>query len=93
MIDLNILSKMAVDNSKKRGNVLEPLKHCACEVVEAMEAFTLYREFKTDILKEQLAGELADVIMCALVLAGQEGIDVEDALLECEEKNRARGGK
>ena len=93
MIDLNILSKVAVDNSKKRGNVLEPLKHCACEVVEAMEAFTFYREYKTDILKEQLAGELADVIMCALVLAGQEGIDIENALTECAEKNRARGEK
>lgn len=93
MIDLNILSKVAVENSKNRGDVLEPLKHCAGEVVEAMEAFTLYREFRTDILKEQLAGELADVIMCVLVLAGQEGIDIENALTECEKKNRARGGK
>ena len=91
MIDLNILSIVAVDNSKKRENVLEPLKHCACEVVEAMEAFTFYREYKTDILKEQLAGELADVIMCVLVIAGQEKIDIENALTECAEKNRARG--
>lgn len=93
MIDLNILSKVAVDNSKKRGDVLEPLKHCAGEVVEAMEAYCAFREFRTDILKEQLAGELADVIMCALVVSGIMGIDIENALTECEKKNRARGGK
>ena len=103
MIDLNELSQKAVTNSKNRARngdfgepddyISETLKHCSGEFLEAMEAYCAFREFRTDILKKQLAGELADVIMCAMVVSGIMGIDIENALTECAEKNRARGEK
>lgn len=36
------------------------------------------------------AGEIADVIMCCLIVAKNENIDIETALQACLEKNRKR---
>ena len=40
--------------------------------------------------KESFASELADIIACALIIAGKEGLDVQRAVTECLNKNRKR---
>lgn len=35
-------------------------------------------------------GELSDIIMCALIIAGLEEINIEQALKNCLKKNKAR---
>ena len=47
--------------------VAEILKHCAGEVIEAHE-------------ESKYAEELADVIICALIAAKRDGIDIERAV-------------
>lgn len=41
----------------------------------------------------ELAGELADVICCCLIIAANEGIDIEEALKSCLYKNTLRAMK
>lgn len=79
-------------------------KHMATEVIEAEEAFFFYLSiddlFDNEIPKEAgdikrdhrqaLAGELADVIACALIIAANENIDIENALESCLYKNQLR---
>lgn len=81
------------------------LKHCATEVVEAADAWAEYDfvrtveceddDSETSIVwqeekKSHFASELADIICCVLIIAGKEGIDIEDAVTKCIEKNRLR---
>ncbi|MCM1321600.1 MAG: hypothetical protein NC041_07000 [Bacteroides sp.] len=76
------------------------LKHCSGEVVEAMQAFTdCYWNCcnffsRTDDEKKEFkirfADELADVIICALIAAEREDVDIEAALLRVQEKNAMR---
>ena len=66
------------------------LKHCAGEVCEAVEAYNEYKFEPYELKKEKLAGELADIITCALIAAANEDIDIEKALQECQQKNEAR---
>lgn len=79
------------------------LKHCATEVVEAADAWARVVEtgnglnpgvlLKMELLtqsKKHFASELADIICCVLIIAGKEGIDIEDAITKCIEKNRLR---
>ena len=40
--------------------------------------------------KESFASELADVIACALIVAGKEGLDIQRAVTECLNKNKKR---
>lgn len=101
MIDLNFISKIAFEYSKARekngsvekGSTLNLLKHCAMEVVEATDAYTILcksaidDEFKQ---RKDFSSELADVIMCILIIAAQENLDIEEALKDCLEKNRKR---
>lgn len=97
MIDLNGLCKTSFETAKKRqkngGNVKvytpNMLKHCATEVVEAMEAYTLSMT-RYGCIDQQFADELADIICCVLIIAGQEVIDIEKAVNGCIEKNRRR---
>ena len=37
--------------------------------------------------------ELADIVCCAIIIAGGENIDLEKAILDCMEKNRKRAEK
>lgn len=102
MIDLNGLCKVALANAEKRhangGNITaetrKMLKHCATEVVEAMEAYANYLESvygdSEEECKKWLSSELADIICCVLIIAGKEEIDIEQAILDCIEKNRLR---
>ena len=79
-------------------------KHMATEVIEAEEAFFFFdneipREpgdiyLPVDDMKmehrQALAGELSDVIACALIIAANENIDIENALESCLYKNQLR---
>ena len=59
----------------------------ALEAAEIMEHFQ-WREDVKD--KEELAGELADVMLYLLQLASVTGIDLEDAVLKKLEINQSR---
>ena len=69
MIDLNSLCKTAFENAKARQkngsnvNVYTPnmLKHCATEVIEAMEAYT-NSMIRYGSINQQFADKLADII-------------------------------
>lgn len=111
MIDLNKLKKITLGIYKKRranGANLVPdhLKHCAGEVVEAVEARQEFKNYESLIvseidinetiikrcknLKTEYAHELADIIVCVLNEAEIATIDIEKAILEVVEKNRLR---
>lgn len=106
MIDLNELCKVSLANAEQRqkngGHIKTDtnsmLKHCATEVVEAEKAYSLYEYDACDPLAtnsdeqnlELFASELADIICCVLIIAGKEGIDIEQAITACIEKNRKR---
>ena len=104
MIDLNELCSVSLANAEQRqkngGHIKTDthsmLKHCATEVVEAMEAYSKVKYFpqlnlnEQEIEKEHFASELADIICCTLIIAGKEGIDIEQAITGCIEKNRRR---
>ena len=115
MIDVNEISKMAYNIAEKRyksgafGNhdnsVQNLLKHCAGEVIEAMNAFDDWQEdlrfgavsmgvtdpdWNKETPKEKFVGELADVIMCVLIIAGKMNLDIEKAIVACGEKNYKR---
>lgn len=126
MIDLNFISKIAFEYSKARekngsvekGSTLNLLKHCATEVVEAMEAYVNYSALKQlgnmtkdgEVMFEGLeepdaayqafcedrkrfSSELGDIVSCVLIIAAQECIDIEKAILDSTEKNRKRANK
>ena len=96
MIDLNRLTMKALENAQKRQenganiktDTQSMIKHCATEVVEAMEAYTGWSMLCDS--KSHFESELADIVCCVLIIAGQEQIDVEQAVLNCIEKNKKR---
>lgn len=103
MIDLNELKRKAYECAKKRAenggvkplNTFNLLKHCATEVIEATEAlvfrdYAAYDESVYILETDILAAELCDIICCILIIAENERIDIEQALLKCIEKNRKR---
>lgn len=102
MIDLNELARNALKTAMKRegkvqfkSDTMSILKHCAGEVVEATDAFGELCFLcdgmpDTEMYKTAFADELADVIICALIAAAEEGVDIEAALLRVQEKNARR---
>lgn len=81
-MDLNEASLWAFEISKKRNqykgdgdDTIRALKHCACEVVEAVDAYDCLRN-----AREDFENELADVIICILSISGAEKIDIEQAV-------------
>lgn len=106
MIDLNTLAKCCYDIAEKRrengafgkkcNDAPTLLKHCATEVVECMESYVDWQYCKNSAVefennsRRDFVSELADIITCCLIIAGIENIDIEKALRECCEKNRAR---
>lgn len=92
MIDLNKTASMALANALDRqanganinAETIPMLKHCATEVIEATEAYARNADRKV------FTSELADIICCALIIADNEMIDIEKAVLDCLEKNRLR---
>lgn len=81
------------------------LKHCATEVVEATEAFCDYREALNEALNndnlemlknewiEKFENEIADIIVCCLIVSGYSVFDIEKAVNRVMEKNRLRAEK
>jgi len=103
-ITLNEIAKASYETARKRqengANISvdtgDMLKHCATEVVEAMQAYTnldnsiVYdSDYKSDC-KKGFASELADIINCAAIIAHAEEIDLNKAVADCLEKNRRR---
>lgn len=82
--------KTALTRQQNGGNVkvADILKHCAGEVIEAQEAFILWKYDSHDPAK--YAEELADVIICALIAAGRDDIDIEKAVNDKLQKNAER---
>lgn len=102
MIDLDEMAKEAyeialarMDNGANINVSTVPmLKHCATEVCEAMEAYVRKDTFFNTTMKLhsdyelQFIHELADIITCVLIIAGNLDIDIESALKEVQEKTR-----
>ena len=103
-MNLNEIAKASYETARKRqengANISvktrDTLKHCATEVVEAMEAYTVMNRYpqlnkpEQEIFKERFASELADIISCAAIIAHAEEIDLNKAMSSCLEKNRLR---
>lgn len=109
MIDLNGMSRSALETAKARerkgqlkSDTMSILKHCAEEVVEATEAYSLRKhlddlndksvdfEYVKSCAEINFADELADIITCALIAAANEDIDIEFALKRVQKKNEGR---
>ena len=110
MIDLDHFQEKCYEVSKKREqngasikvNSEGILKHCATEVIEAMQAYTemeCYRRSlkpgasdlgSLDSYVTRYEDELADIIVCALIAAECSGLEMEPAIRRCYRKNRNR---
>lgn len=103
---LNIAAKTAFEISEKRaengafGSDTDVLKHAAGELVEAVEARNRLVTVKTELFDfaieratKEYAEELADVIICILIQAAADGVDIEKAVTDKMEKNRLRAEK
>ena len=101
MIDLNKLSTEAYIVAKKREKngafiQTEPisiLKHCAGEVMEATEAYCDFVYEMTDEYEEKFQDEVADIMVCCLIMSGYMQFDIEKAINRVMEKNRLRAEK
>ena len=92
MIDLNNIAEQSLkiaEHRKQKTNALSTLKHCAGEILEAVESYTRF-VYSPIEEKDSFPDELADVIMCILTLSAKENINIEQAILNCLEKNRKR---
>jgi len=90
VLDLNRMARISAEIADKRGqgtDELGALKHCAGEVVEAMEAFS---DIPHKFDDKRFKGELADIIMCVFTVCGANGYDVEQMLTDCLSKNLKR---
>lgn len=99
---LDIAKARKVDEVDKPGGTVRLLKHCAGEVVEAADAYREYMNALECVEDEDeralvsvspFALELADVVMCCLIMAELNSIDMERAILDCVEKNKRKVGK
>lgn len=91
MLNLNTMATQSLKIAKNRDQKIDTestLKHCAGEVVEAMNAYT-YSLYNKN-LRDEFELELADVIMCILTISGHLNIDIEKALKKCMQKNQER---
>lgn len=83
-MNLNEIAQKAYTVSIKRQkngaaiNIDRILNHCAGEVLEAQEAFTLWKTEEKDAA--DYAEELADVILCALIASARSGLDINSAV-------------
>lgn len=106
-MDLNAVAKISYENAKKRqenggkinSEAYPMLKHCATEVIEAMQAFD---DWQTDLrfgasfvvdYKQHFEDELADIICCCTIIAGRHNLDIESAVIRCVERNKKRADK
>ena len=85
-MNLNEASKRAFEISKKRkqykgdgDDTIRALKHCAGEVLEAVESYTQY-VYSPIEETDNFPDELADIVICVLSISAQENIDIEQAI-------------
>lgn len=106
MTDLNKLAEEAYTTAHQRklngakinpDSVMDILKHCAGEVVEATEAYTdLATEAYNDLVdqyRERFQNEIADIVTCCLIISETMQFDLEKALNRVAEKNKRRAEK
>lgn len=101
MIDLNKLSTEAYIVAKKRelngakikADAISMLKHTAGEVMEATEAYCDFVYEMTKEYEEKFQDEVADIIVCCLIVSGYMQFDIEKAIDRVMEKNRLRAEK
>ncbi len=102
---LNEVAQKAFGYAEKRAkneglenplDVIAMCRHASGELFEVIDAFNRLQcvqcslEEDYDEGKVAFADEIADVIMCALIIAAGQGVDVQSALEKCLEKNRQR---
>ena len=81
-MNLNEASQKALEIAQKRGiheNTMEALKHCAGEVLEAVESYTRF-VYSPKEEADSFPDELADIIINVLSICGAENIDIEQAI-------------
>lgn len=81
-MNLNEASQKALEIAEERGiheNTMEALKHCAGEVLEAVESYTRF-VYSPKEEQDNFADELADIIICVLSVSAFENIDIEQAI-------------
>ena len=101
MTDLNKLStdayiiakKRELNGAKIKADTISMLKHCAGEVMEATEAYCDFVYEMTDEFEEKFQNEVADIMVCCLIMSGYMKFDIESALNRVMEKNRLRAEK
>ena len=93
MIDLNNIARQSLkiaEHRKQKTDALSCIKHCAGEIAEVTQAIDNYQSCVCEETEKQMADEISDVIMCMLTLSAEMGINIEQAILNCLEKNRKR---
>ena len=81
-MNLNEVSLKALEIAEKRGiheNTIQALKHCAGEVLEAVESYTRF-VYSPKEEADNFPSELADIIINVLSICGAENIDIELAI-------------
>lgn len=89
-MNLTDMSKIAKSTSKLRDKFYTDsqehtelfFKDLVGEVIEATAAGIRYRDSDKTRGKDELAGELADVIITTMVIAARYGIDLEEAVTD-----------
>lgn len=89
MIDLNKLS-LKSKTTKGAADTHSMLRQCTKAVTEAKKSYALYEYDACDPLAtnsdeqnlEIFASKLAGIIQCVLAIAGNEGIDMEKAIIQ-----------
>lgn len=86
--------RTAITRERNGGavKIRDILKHTAGEVVEAAQAREAWAsvEYIDGIDKEDYAEELADVLICVLIAAYEDNIDIESAVNLKMQKNAQR---
>jgi len=94
-MNLNEASQKALEIAEKRGiheNTIQALKHCAGEVLEAVESYTRY-VYSPKEETDSFPDELADIIINVLSICGAENIDIEKAIARKMLINEGRAKK
>lgn len=77
-----------IDNGSDACAIKDILKHCAGEVVEAQTAYLVDMEKNCNY--QSYAYELADIVICVLIAARRDYIDIEKAITEKMQINAKR---
>ena len=81
-MNLNEASQKALEIAEERGiheNTMNALKHCAGEVLEAVESYTRF-VYSPKEEADNFSDELADIVICVLSISAKENIDIENAI-------------